>query len=70
MDAGVLRPRPVRPLAHLLMGAMSEAAMVIVNAGDPAAAREEVEPPLVALLEGLRQSATSLPSLPPAWKRS
>jgi hypothetical protein len=34
---------------------MSEAAMVIVNADDPAAAREEIEPPLVALLDGLRQ---------------
>jgi AcrR family transcriptional regulator len=55
MDAGVLEPRPVRPLAHLLMGAMSEAAMTIVNAPDPRAARDEIEPPLIALLEGLRQ---------------
>ena len=55
IDRGVLAPRPVRPLAHLLMGAMSEAAMVIVNADDPAAARAEVEPPLIALLEGLGQ---------------
>ena len=55
MDRGVLAPRPVRPLAHLLMGAMSEAAMVIVNAEDPRAAREEVEPPLLALIEGLGQ---------------
>jgi AcrR family transcriptional regulator len=53
MDRGVLRPQPVRPLAHLLMGAMSEAAMVIANAEDPAAARNDVEPPLLALLEGL-----------------
>ena len=52
---GLLSPRPVRPLAHLLMGAMAEAAMVIANAADPAAAREEVEPPLLALLAGLRQ---------------
>ena len=37
------------------MGAMGEAAMVIANADDPAAAREEVEPALIALLEGLRQ---------------
>jgi AcrR family transcriptional regulator len=53
MDRGVLQPQPVRPLAHLLMGAMSEAAMVIANAEDPVAARNEVEPPLLALLEGL-----------------
>ena len=55
MDRGVLRPRPVRPLAHLLMGAMTEAAMVIANGGDPATARDEVEAPLLALLEGLRK---------------
>jgi AcrR family transcriptional regulator len=53
MDHGVLAPRPVRPLAHLLMGAMAEAAMVIANAANPAAARNEVEAPLLALLEGL-----------------
>jgi AcrR family transcriptional regulator len=55
IDGGVLASRSVRPLAHLLMGAMAEAAMLIANAEDPKAARAEVEPPLVALLEGLRQ---------------
>jgi AcrR family transcriptional regulator len=55
MDRDVLAPLPVRPLAHLLMGAMSEAAMVIVNAPEPKAAREEIEPALIALLEGLGQ---------------
>ena len=55
MDRGEFAPQPVRPLAHLLMGAMAEAAMVIANADDPAAARAEVEPPLLALLEGLRK---------------
>jgi AcrR family transcriptional regulator len=53
MDRGVLAQRPVRPLAHLLMGAMAEAAMVIANAEDPAAARDEVEAPLLALVAGL-----------------
>ncbi len=45
----------MRPLAHLMMGAMTEAAMVIANAEDHDAARREVEPPLLALLDGLRQ---------------
>jgi AcrR family transcriptional regulator len=54
MEAGVLRPQPVRPLAHLLLGAMGEAGMVIANAADPEAARAEVEPALLGLLEGLR----------------
>ena len=54
MDSGVLRRREVQPLAHMLMGAMVEASMMIANASDPAAARAEVEGPLLALLEGLR----------------
>jgi AcrR family transcriptional regulator len=54
MDRGVFVRRDVRPLAHLMIGAMTEAAMVIANADDHAAARREVEPPLLALLEGLR----------------
>src|SRR5918995_2092696 len=53
MEAGRLRRQPVRPLAHLLLAAMGEAGMVIANADDPKAARAEVEPPLLALLEGL-----------------
>jgi AcrR family transcriptional regulator len=54
MDAGLLRRQEVRPLAHMLLGAMVEASMLIASAEDPAAARREVEAPLLALLEGLR----------------
>jgi AcrR family transcriptional regulator len=54
MDAGSLRAQPVKPLAHLMLGALGEAAMVIANAPDPKAAREEVEPSLLSLLTGLR----------------
>jgi AcrR family transcriptional regulator len=54
MDADLLARRDVQPLAHMLMGAMVEASMMIANAPDPAAARAEVEGPLLALLEGLR----------------
>ncbi len=54
MDAGLLRSGDVQPLAHMLMGAMVEASMMIANAADPAATRAEVEGPLLALLEGLR----------------
>ena len=54
MDSGVLVRREVQPLAHMLMGSMVEASMLIANAADPAAARAEVEGPLLALLEGLR----------------
>ena len=54
MDAGALRPQPVKPLAHLVLGALGEAAMLIANGDDPARVRSEVEPPLLALLDGLR----------------
>ena len=54
MEAGVLRPQPVRPLAHLLLAAIGEAGMLIANADDPEAMRLDVEPSLLALLDGLR----------------
>ena len=54
MDAGVFREQEVTPLAHLLIGAMTEAALMVANASDPDAARREAEPALLALLEGLR----------------
>lgn len=54
MDQGVFRRTDVRPLAHLVLGALGEAAMLIASAPDPEAARGEVEPALIALLEGLR----------------
>lgn len=54
MDAGLMAPREVRPLAHMLLGAMVEASMMIANAPDPRDARREVDGPLLALLGGLR----------------
>lgn len=54
MDAGVVRRQPVRPLAHLMLGALGEAALFIANADDPAAARRQIEPALLAVLNGLR----------------
>lgn len=54
MEAGVLREQPIRPLAHLLLAAMGEAAMMIANAKDPQATRDEMEESLLELLEGLR----------------
>jgi hypothetical protein len=54
MDAGAITEQPVRALAHLMLGAMGEAGMLIANAEDPQATRDEVEPALLALLDGLR----------------
>jgi AcrR family transcriptional regulator len=54
MDRGLFRRQAVRPLAHLLAGSMTEAAMMIAHAPDHEAARREIEGPLLAILEGLR----------------
>jgi AcrR family transcriptional regulator len=54
MEAGVLRRQPVRPLAQLMLAAMGEAGLVIANAADPAATRDEIEGALLAWLDGLR----------------
>jgi AcrR family transcriptional regulator len=39
MDAGLIERQPVLPLAHLLLAALNEAAMLVANAEDPAATR-------------------------------
>jgi AcrR family transcriptional regulator len=35
MDQGVIERRPVRPLAHVLLGAIDEAAMLVARSEDP-----------------------------------
>jgi AcrR family transcriptional regulator len=54
VDAGVLRPIAVEPMAHLFVAALSEAAFVIAHADHPRKARAEVERALIELVEGLR----------------
>jgi AcrR family transcriptional regulator len=50
IEAGEMRPLPVKPLAHLLLGALDEAAMLIAREDRPEG-RAEVTAVLVALLE-------------------
>jgi AcrR family transcriptional regulator len=52
IEAGELRPLPVRPTAHLLMGALDEAAMLAARSDNPAD-RAEAAAVLGALLDGL-----------------
>lgn len=54
MDAGAIARQDVRPLAHVIIGALGEAALLIANADDPAAMRRQVEPAVLALVRGLR----------------
>jgi AcrR family transcriptional regulator len=50
IEAGEIRPVPVGPTAHLLMGALDEAAMLIARDERPGS-RAEITEVLVALLE-------------------
>jgi AcrR family transcriptional regulator len=53
IEAGAINPQPVKPLAHVLMGALDEAAMLVARADNPEAMKAEVAGTLGALLEGL-----------------
>lgn len=54
IEAGEIRRQPVDPLAHALLGALDEIAMLVARAGDPAAVRAQASETLAGLLEGLR----------------
>lgn len=53
MENGTMERRAARPLAHLLHGAILEAAMYVAVSEEPEAARDEVWGGLERLLEGL-----------------
>ena len=54
MHGGVIEPQPLRPLALLLAGALSEACFYVADADDPTQARAEVGRLVVRILEGLK----------------
>jgi AcrR family transcriptional regulator len=51
--AGQLAPQPMRPLAHILIGALDEAAMVIATADEPKCARRETGEVLHRLIDAM-----------------
>jgi AcrR family transcriptional regulator len=51
--AGQIAPQPVRPLAHVLAGAMDEGALYVARAADPVQARAEMGAVLERLVDGL-----------------
>jgi AcrR family transcriptional regulator len=53
IESGAISDQPVRPLAHVLMGALDEAAMLVARAEDPERMRAEVGRTLDTLLAGL-----------------
>jgi AcrR family transcriptional regulator len=61
IDAGLIARQPVDPLAHLVIGALSEAAVVIAQAEDTTAARAEMGAALERLMTGLRVDSGAQP---------
>jgi AcrR family transcriptional regulator len=55
MSEGLIEQQPSEPLAHVVLGAINEAALTIGAAPDPVHARQEVGAALRRLLEGLRR---------------
>lgn len=54
VEAGQIPPQPLRPLAHVLLGALDEAGLYVARAEDPEAARAEVAAVVRRLIDGLR----------------
>ena len=54
METGQIRTQPARPLAHALIGALDEVAMLVARSDDPVSTRQEVGATLATLLEALR----------------
>jgi AcrR family transcriptional regulator len=56
MESGAIERQPVKPLAHLLLGALDEAALLVARAADVQAARAEMGQTIAFLLAGLRRA--------------
>jgi AcrR family transcriptional regulator len=54
METGLIARQPLDPLAHLIVGALDEAAMYISRAADSKVARREMGESVERMLEGLR----------------
>ena len=54
MDAGLIETQHVRPLAHLLLGALDEGAMLVARADDDGETRRQVGDSVERLLDALR----------------
>jgi AcrR family transcriptional regulator len=54
LDAGLIEPQPVRPLAHLLLGALDEGAMLVARADDRGKTRAEVGATVGRMINSLR----------------
>jgi AcrR family transcriptional regulator len=55
IDEGLIERQPVEPLAHLLLGAFTEAGLLIARSSDRVAARVQVGESIDRLMAGLRK---------------
>jgi AcrR family transcriptional regulator len=62
MSAGVLTRQPLRPLALMLTGALSESCLFVAEAEDPFTALEEVAGLIASMLSGMRVTEPALSS--------
>ncbi len=53
IGVGRIPPQPTEPLAHVVIGALDEAALYVARADDPARARDETSRVLDRLIDGL-----------------
>jgi AcrR family transcriptional regulator len=56
IEAGVTRPQPIDPLAHAILGMLTEAGLYVASADDPEAAKAEMGEVLRRMMDGLRSA--------------
>jgi AcrR family transcriptional regulator len=64
LRVGMIAPAPLRPLALMIMGSLSEACFYIADADDPVTARAEVRALVQTLLDGIAVAGPETPAIP------
>jgi AcrR family transcriptional regulator len=62
LRVGMIAPAPLRPLALMIMGGLTEACFYIADADDPGVAREEVRALVQTLLDGIAVARPDAPA--------
>jgi AcrR family transcriptional regulator len=65
LRVGMIAPAPLRPLALMIMGSLTEACFYIADADDPGVAREEVRALVQTLLDGIAVARPDAPAVTP-----
>ncbi len=62
LRSGLIAPAPLRPLALIIMGGLTEACFYVADADDPEVAREEVRALVQTLLDGIAVPGPAAPA--------